>query len=182
MFLLEQKKNIDLSKTYVNMTDVNEFDDQIIAIVSDITTVPNGSIMQLNRSLIIRPNVELPEPWTFLFSAKFEEYNNSLLSFTTANQTSISIFMKWTSGTFCYAITATGMTNQNATSIDIDTTQFNHIAFEYDGNKLTLLINGKSRKSYNVDFGNLSDILLNVHQLHFVEYQVKNFSNDEVLI
>ena len=84
-------------------------------------------------------------------------------------------------------------------SIDIDTTQFNHIAFEYFGNKLTVWVNGKSRKSYNIDLGNLCSISINVDQLgvvslynrelsktevaeHFVEYQVKNFSNDEVLI
>ena len=195
---LRTKQNIDLSNQYVKMTaDGNEFDDQIITIDSDFRTVPNGnnlSIMQLNQRLTIRPNVGLPEPWTFLFSAKFEECNNSLLSFTTANQTSISIFMRWTSGIFTYAINGT-----NATSIDIDTTQFNHIAFEYVGNKLTLWINGKSRKSHNIDLGSLSEILLDVHQLgvvslynrelskaeiaeHFVEYQVKNFSNDEVLI
>ena len=57
--------------------------------------------------------------------------------------------MRWTSGTFEYAINTTG--TSNAISIDIDTTQFNHIAFEYVGNKLTLWINGKSRKSHNVD-------------------------------
>ena len=107
--------------------------------------------------------------------------------------------MRWTSGTFSYAITDTVKTNQNTTSIAIDTTQFNHIAFEYVGNKLTVWVNDKSRKSHNVDLGKLSDILLDVHQLgvvslynrelsktkiaeHFVEYQVKNFSNDEVLI
>ena len=83
--------------------------------------------------------------------------------------------------------------------IDIDTTEFNHIAFEYVRNKLTLWVNGKSRKSHNVDLGELSDIRIDVQQLgvlslynrelsktevaeHFVEYQVNNFSNDEVLI
>ena len=78
---LRTKKNIDLSNTYVNMTaDGNEFDDQIISIGSDFTTVPNGNnlaIMQLNRYLRIILNVNnnsnLPEPWTFLFSAKLEE-------------------------------------------------------------------------------------------------------------
>ena len=82
----------------------------------------------------------------------------------------------------------------------MDTTQFIHMAFEYVGNKLTVWVNGKSRKSHNVDLGELSDIRINVQQLgvlslynrelsktevaeHFVEYQVKNFSNnDEVLI
>ena len=102
--------------------------------------------------------------------------------------------MRWSSGTFNYE-----MPNQNTTSIDINTTQFNHIEFEYVGNKLTVWVNGKSRKSHNVDLGKLSVISLNAHQLgvvslydrelsktevaeHFVEYQIKNFSNDEVLI
>ena len=66
MFLLEQKKNIDLTNQYVKMTaDGNEFDDQIITIDSDFRTVPNRnnlSIMQFTRRLTIRPNVDLPEP------------------------------------------------------------------------------------------------------------------------
>ena len=162
--------------------DRNEFDDQIIAIDSDITTVPNGNnlgIMQPNRSLTIRLNVDLPEPWTFLFSAKFEEFNNSLLSFTTANQTSMTIFMRWTTGTFSYAITATGI-YQNAISIGIDTTQFNNFAFEYDGNKLTLWINGKSRKSHNVHLGKLSDILLDAHQFGVVSLYNRELSKTEI--
>ena len=85
-------------------------------------------------------------------------------------------------------------------SINVDTTQFNHIAFEYVGNKLTVWVNGKSRKSHNINLGNLSSISMNIDQLgvlslydrelsktevaeHFVEYQVKNFSNNaQVLI
>ena len=157
--------------------------------------------MQLNKFLVITPNHNLPEPWTFLFCAKCEEplpINNSFSSFITANQSPIAIFMRWSSGTFNYTIPVTG-SNQNTTSIDIDTTHFNHIAFEYVGNKLTIWVNGKSRKSHNVDLGKLSIIPLDIHQLgvlslynrehsktevaeHFVEYQVKNFSNDEVLI
>ena len=204
---LRTKKNIDLSNARFNMTeDRVDSGAHVISVSSNITTVPNRnnlSIMQLNRHLLITPTVnnELPEPWTFLFSAKFEEplpNNSSILTFTTANQPSKYIYMMWSSGTL-YAITDTVMTNQNAISIDIDTTQFNYIAFEYVGNKLTLWINGKSRKLHNVDLDKLSDIRIDVHQLgvvslynrelskteiaeHFVEYQVKNFSNDEVLI
>ena len=202
------KRNIDLSNTYVNMTaDGNQLDSQLITIDSDITTVDNGNnlgIMQLNRYLGITPSAlhNLSEPWTFLFSAKFGEplpSNNSALIFTTANQTTMYVFMLWERGTFKYAITDTVLTNQNAISIDIDTTEFNHIAFEYVGNKLTLWVNGKSRKSHNVELGQLSDIRIDVQQLgvlslynrelsktevaeHFVEYQVKNFTDDEVLI
>ena len=198
---LRTKKNIDLSNTYVNITaDGNEFDDQIVRVFSDFTTVPNGNnlgIMQLNNFLSITPRSGLQEPWTFLFSTKLEEpltNNNSSLTFTTANQTIFSIIMRWSSRTLNYAIT-----NQNETSIDFNTTQFIHIAFEYVGNKLTVWVNGKSRKSHNVDLGKLTIISFGLQQLgvvslynrelsktevaeHFVEYQVKNFSNDEVLI
>ena len=200
---LRTKKNIDLSNQYLKMTaDGNEFDSQLITIDSDITTVDNGNnlgIMQLNQYLRIIPNVNnrLPGPWTFLFSAKLKKpltLNTFALYFLDANQRLMYIFMRWSSGTFTYTLP-----NQNETSIDVDTTQFIHMAFEYVGNKLTLWINGKSRKSHNVDLGELSDIRITVEQLgvvslydrelsktevaeHFVEYQVKNFSNDEVLI
>ena len=153
--------------------------------------------MQLNNFLNITPKSGLPEPWTFLFSTKLEEpltNNTSSLTFTTANQTTFSIIMRWSSRTLNYAIP-----NQNETSIDFDTTQFIHIAFEYVGNKLTVWVNGRSRKSHNVDLGKLTNISFGIQQLgvvslynrelsktevaeHFVEYQVKNFSSDEVLI
>ena len=198
---LRTKKNIDLSNQYVKMTaDGNEFDNQIITIDSDFRTVPNGNnlgIMQLNRYLTIRLNDGLLEPWTVLFSAKLDEpptIDFFGLSFTDANQRIWPINMRWSSGTFTYILP-----NQNATSIDVDTTQFIHMAFEYVGNKLTVWVNGKSRKSHNVDLDKLSIISLNVQQLgvlslysrelsktevaeHFVEYQVKNFTDDEVLI
>ena len=99
---LRTKKNIDLSNARVNMTeDKIDSGAHDIAVGSNITTVPNGnnlSIMQLNRYLSITPNVnnKLPEPWTFLFSAKFEEplpNNSSILTFTSANQPSMYIYM-----------------------------------------------------------------------------------------
>ena len=199
---LRTKKNIDLSNQYLKMTsDGNEFDSQLITIDSDITTVDNGNnlgIMQLNQFLTIRLNDGLIEPWTVLFSAKLHKtptIDYFHLSFTDANQRILSIDTRWSSGTFTYTLP-----NQNATSIDVDTTQFIHMAFEYVGNKLTLWVNGKSRKSHNVDLGDLSRITMRVNQLgvlslynrelsktevaeHFVEYQVKNFSNNaQVLI
>ena len=198
---LRTKKNIDLTNTYVNMTaDGNEFDDRFVVIDSDITTVHNGNnldIIQLNRSLEILLIDELPEPWTLLFSAKLDKTLTIAyftLTFTDANLRLWPMTMRWSSGTFTY-----DLPNQNPTSIDVDTAEFNHMAFEYVGNKLTVWVNGKSRKSHNVDLANLSRITMNVDQLgvlslynrelsktevaeHFVEYQVKNFSNDEVLI
>ena len=199
---LRTKKNIDLSNTYVNMTaDGNEFDSQLININSDITTVDNGnnlSIMQLNRLLIIRLSDGLIGPWTVLFSAKLDKTPTTDffgLAFIGVDQRWEAITTEWSSGTFTYTLP-----NQNETSIDVDTTQFNHIALEYVGGKLTLWINGKSRKSHNVHLDKLVIIRINAQQLgvlslydrelsktevaeHFVEYQVKNFTDDaQVLI
>ena len=199
---LRTKKNIDLSNAYFNMIE-DRAEGQNTIVDSDIGLVDNGnnlSIMLLKRLLLITPNVSLrlPEPWTFLFSAKLHKtptIDYCELSFTDANQRILSIDTRWSSGTFTYTLP-----NQNETSIDVDTTQFIHMAFEYVGDKLTLWINGKSRKSHNVDLGDLSRITMNVYQLgvvslydrelsktevaeHFVEYQVKNFSNNaQVLI
>ena len=132
---LRTKKNIDLSNAVANITA-----DNLESLYHRIITIlPNGNnlgIMQLNNLLTISvtDTNDLPEPWTFLFSAKIEELlliNNSALIFTTANQTLMFIYMVRSSGTFKYAVTDTVMTNQNATLIGIDTTQFNHIDFEY---------------------------------------------------
>ena len=198
---LRTKKNIDLTNQYVKITaEGKEFDDQIVLIDSDFTPVNNGNnlgIFQLNRSLTIEQIIGLPEPWPFLFSAKFQKpptINYCNLTFTDANLRIRPITMSWSSGTFTY-----DLPNQNPISIDVDTTQFMHMAFEYAGNKLTVWVNGKSRKSHSVDLGDLNSISMNVNQLgvlslyrrelsktevaeHFVEYQVKNFTDDEVLI
>ena len=83
--------------------------------------------------------------------------------------------MKWSSGTFNYE-----MPNQiDRISIDIDTTQFNHCAFEYVGNKLTVWVNGKSTKSHNVNFGDLSSISMNVDQLGVLFFMTVNSANQK---
>ena len=68
-----------------------------------------------------------------MFSAKpnlLSGISRSYLGFESSN----SLFFEWSSGTFNYE-----MPNQiDRISIDIDTTQFNHFAFEYVGNKLTV--------------------------------------------
>ena len=202
---LRTKKNIDLQQDMlVNITSEEVINTGNFQAAVPTNILPNGNklgIMQLNRQLDIYTQIrepgkviDLSQPWTFLFSAKpnlSAGINRSYLGFGNNS----SLFLEWSSGTFNYE-----MPNQiDRISIDIDTTQFNHIAFEYVGNKLTVWVNGKSRKSYNIDLSDLSSISINVDQLrvlslygrelsktevaeHFVEYQVKNFSNDEVLI
>ena len=74
-------------------------------------------------------NARITQPWTFLFSAKSSSgINRSYLGFGTNS----SLFLDWSSGAFNYE-----MPNQiDRISIDIDSTQFNHIAFEYVGKNL----------------------------------------------
>ena len=94
--------------------------------------------------------IEISQPWTFLFSAKPNPSLHTDRSFIGFGNNS-SLFFEWSSGTFTYTLP-----NQNAISIVIDTTQFNHFTFEYVRNKLTVWVNGKSRKSHNINLGNLS--------------------------
>ena len=57
---------------------------------------------------------------------------------------------------------------------------FNHIAFEYVGNKLTVWINGKSRKSYNIDLRDLRRISINASQLGVLSLYDRELSKTEV--
>ena len=207
---LRTKKNIDLQQDLLfNITSEGLINTQDyitnyhrVAIVNLPNVNKLGTInfySQLNISTQVQlvdgtiDIIEILQPWTFLFSAKPNlslHIDRSFIGFSNNS----SLFFEWSSGTFTYTLP-----NQSAISIVIDTTQFNHIAFEYVGNKLTVWVNGKSRKSHNINLDNLSSISMNIEQLsvlslynrelsktevaeHFVEYQVKNFSNDEVLI
>ena len=208
---LRTKKNIDLHRDLL----FNISSEGLINTQDYITNYPRGVIVnpsndnklatinfyrQLNISTQVQlvdgtiDIIEILQPWTFLFSAIPNLTSGIGRSFIGFGNNS-SLFFEWSSGTFNYE-----MPNQiDRISIDIDTTQLNHIAFEYVGNKLTVWVNGKSRKSHNINLDNLSSILMNIDQLgilsifnrelsktevaeDFVEYQVKNFSNDEVLI
>ena len=162
--------------------------------------------MLLNSALKITPNPAIvnhfSEPWTLLFSVRPENppkvNNSSLISFVRDDGVLTFISMKWELNVFKYIITNDIGAIPNL-PIKLDTTQFNHIALEYDGNKLTVWANGKSRKMHTVDLGDISDIRIDVKELgnityysrelnkfeiaeHFVEYQVKPYTNDEVLI
>ena len=152
-------------------------------------------LTEIHRAGVIVDNAEIPQPWTFLFSAKPDLGLGTDRSYIRFSRPSSKLFFEWSSGTFTYTLP-----NQNAISIDMDTTQLNHIAFEYVGNKLTVWVNGKSRKSHTINLDDINAISMDIDQLgvlslynrelsktevaeHFVEYQVKNFSNNaQVLI
>ena len=186
----------------VNITSEGITNPQNLIIDHSITHLPNGNklgIMQLDDELRFNLPLNKVLLWTFLFSTKPNRLslNSAYLEFSRPHN-NIYLNMLFDSRTFSYAINHTPVL-QNGKSVDIDLTQFNHFAFEYVGNKLTLWVNGKSRKSDNISNIQLSSVSMNVDQLgvvslynrelnksevaeHFVEYQVKNFTNDEVLI
>ena len=135
---LRTKKNIDLQQDMLlNITGEGTTNTGGFQLVVRSNILPNGNkldIMKLTGQLdIFTQNARITQPWTFLFSAKpnlSSGINRSYLGFGINS----SLFLDWSSGTFNYE-----MPNQiDRISIDIDTTQFNHIAFEYVGNKLTV--------------------------------------------
>ena len=111
------------------------------------------------------------------------------------------IIIRWAKGVFKYTISpvSTDTSDGNTTEFNLDTTQLNHIAFEYLGNnKLTVWINGMQKKQHNLILGSLSHIIVGVKELgilslynrdlnkaeivqHFIDNHVENFTNDEVL-
>ena len=60
----------------------------------------------------------------------------------------------WEPEAFKYIITNDSNATPNL-AIKLNTSRFNHIALEYVDNKLTIWINGKSRKMHNVDLGDI---------------------------
>ena len=171
---LRTKKNIDLQQDLLlNITSeglINTRDYSINYPEGVLINLPNDNklgTINFYRQLNILTQVqlvdgtinviEISQPWTFLFSAKPNLSSGISRSFIGFGNNS-SLFLEWSSGTFNYE-----MPNQiDRISIGIDTTQFNHIAFEYVGNKLTVWVNGKSRKSHNINVGNLSSISMNI--------------------
>ena len=157
-----------------------------------------GSIIFVDPLLVLYNN-HLSKPWTILFSVKpFSKYHFSSITCEQADGTRNFIKMSWESGAFKYIITNDIGARPNI-PIELNTSRFNHIAFEYAGNKLTLWANGKSRKMHDVDLGSIFRIDADLGELgilstysrdlskfeiaeHFVEYHVKNFTEDEVLI
>lgn len=201
--LIEIKHNIaDSSENLIND------DPQNITITKNTTLMPNPDkklgVIQLDSQLRIdfKPSHSLPAPWTFFFSARPDQVNNidSMMSFyKSTGQIFTYISIRWTPGIFKYAITKDVMNARNTIEFKVDTTQLNHIAFEYMGSKLVLWINGMQKRQHNnLTLGNITNIRTEVKELgilslynrdlnkmeiiqHFIDHHVENFTNDEVL-
>lgn len=213
-FSVRPKRNIDLDSgklVEIKNNSVESTDRHITTAVA-VNLLPNDGkdlqIMELSSEMKIsfRPPHYLATPWTFLVSLKRGDSppkanNQSVIEcYDLINQTLHYIFFKWTTTSFEYAITDMIMTPENTITIDLDTSQFYHIAFEHVGNKLILWLNGISRKTHNnITLGGVSDFKIGAKQVgivslynrelnkgeiieHFVENHVKNFTDDVVLI
>jgi hypothetical protein len=152
-----------------------------------------------------KPLHKLEQPWTFILTGKPGEnppiLNNRLnFTFEKSNRTIKNLLTRWVDNKYEYAITDDVMTRENTDSIKIDPSRLNSIAFTYERNQLMIWLNGLPKKTKdNLDLGGLLVILIGVEEIgifslysrmlskleiaeHFVEYQVENFTNDEVLI
>ena len=153
-------------------------------------------IMHLDKQHTITPN--LPKPWTILFSTKPDNpprsVNDITLSFAEqAPGVSDNIVISWSENTFTY--TVSGL---DPVMIEIDTKKLNHFAFEYSGKRLTVWVNGMSKRTHtNLSLNNCINMLIGVNFIgviaifnrdlskqeiveHFVEYHVKPFTDAEV--
>ena len=100
-----------------------------------------------------------------------------------------------------YTVTEDVNNARNVTMIKTDTSRFIHLAFRYEDNNLTPWVNGESRRAinnamlnrlYKVSIGGSGDLgILSIYDRalqkqeivqHFIDYHVKNFTDDEVLI
>ena len=91
-----------------------------------------------------------------------------------------------------YAVTQDVNNTRNATTIRVDTSQFNHIGFRYTNNNLTMWLNGKQKQThenvnldrmYKVSIGGSGDLGilslydkgLNKQEIvqHFIDYHVQ---------
>jgi hypothetical protein len=212
-FSVRSKRNVDFnnSKLVEIKNNLVENTSANIRTNTSITLLPNDNkdlqIMQLNSQLeiIIKPLHHLAAPWTFLFSVRpgdsppLSNNETTILFINPINHSIPFIRTTWTSTSFKYSITHNVINFGNTTTFDLDTTQLNHIAFEYVGTKLTVWINGMSRKTHNTVLGGIFGIRMGVKELgilslygrelnkgeiveHFIENHVKNFTDDEVLI
>ena len=225
-FSVRSKRNVDLDFgkfVEIKNNSIEKADRTITTILDSINLVQvfrgkDLSIMELNSEIVISfPEIGIPTefsffpaPWTILISSKRGNSppvgrNRSTIEFYDSRGIpSNYLYIWWSQTGLKYAITnlilPPGEAIDNTTTIDLDTSQFHHIAFEYVRRKFVLWLDGISRKSHsNLDLGDVKHIKIGVKQVgiisiynrqlnkgeiieHFVDRNVKNFTNDEILI
>ena len=215
-FSVRAKKNINLAnglqlEIQNNLDDPleNEFenDPDRTRIVKDFN-LNNDGTMTLNAALQLNFNPGFPGPWILLMSMKPGDSppspNNQIaMRFTHPTQRYSSfISIHWQDRSIAYSISIVrGNTHTENGVIEVDPTKLNHIALEYNDNKVCFWVNGEQIKTMheNLMLGNLWRIEIGVKTLgllsfydrdlskpeiiqHFVDHHVQNFTNDEVLI
>ena len=207
-FSVRAKKNVDLGRNLsVELkNDGNEFilpngttsQDHLTPVTNpDALRVRPGppSTFELSRGNY------LSKPWTIAFSVKLgDEYPRLNLQIST-KESNLVLMVLIENNVVKYAITEDVNNSRNAAMIRTDTSRFIHLAFRYENNKLTAWLNGESRREtenvtlnrlYKVSIGGSGDLgILSIYDRslqkqeivqHFIDYHVKNFTDDEVLI
>lgn len=201
-FAVGSKRTIDLddAKYIEYFNDSMNLNGNVIGPSYDRTLYPvegkNSKIMYLNSQVSM--NVQIEKPWTLLFSIKPDDppsaANDLILNFRMqAPGIRDQITISWSQNRLTYHIGG-----QDPVMVDIDTSILNHFAFEYSDQKLVFWVNGASRKTHSrISLNRFIDIRIGANFIgilsiynrklsrqeiieHFVQYHVKNFTDDEV--
>ena len=208
-FSVRAKKNVDLdSGKLVEGKNGETFNVRPIQIrvVSESVDLPNPDkdlkIMQYNTSnleIYFSPPNTMPAPWNLSFSAVIP---NTLSTFwLQVNPVTRSrIEMLWNVDGLTFVIyDIHGQIEYTSSVSGLLQQDFHHVSIEYVDSKLCFWVNGVQKIAYRSLNLKLLSIELSVQKLgilsfynrnlnkqeivqHFIDYHVKNFTNDEVLI
>ena len=208
-FSVRAKKNVDLdSGKLVEVKNGQTFNVRPIQIgvVSESVELPNPDkdlkIMQYNTSnleIYFNPPNTMPAPWNLSFSAVIPN-TTSTFWFQVNPSVRSRIEMLWNVDGLTFVIyDIRGQIEYTSSVSGLSQQDFNHVSIEYVDSKLCFWVNGVLKDSYRSLNLQLLSIELSVPKLgilsfynrnlnkqeivqHFIDYHVKNFTNDEVLI
>ena len=207
-FSVRAEKNVDLdSGKLVEVKNGETFNVRPIQIglVSESVDLPNPNkdlkIMQYNTSnleIYFHPPNTIPAPWNLSFSAVIPNTVSTFL-FQVNPVARSRIEMLWNVGGLTFVIYDIHGQIEDTIMSKGSPQDFHHVSIEYVDNRLCFWVNGELKGSYRSLNLQLLSIELSVPKLgilsfynrnvgkpeivqHFIDYHVKNFTNDEVLI
>ena len=208
-FSVRAKKNVDLDNgKLVEISSLGRQNERLlqIGIVSESVELDNPgkrlNIMQYNTSnleVYFNPPNTIPAPWNISFSAVIPNTTSTFL-FQVNPVTRSRIEMLWNVDGLTFVIyNIHGQIEYTGSVSGLSQQDFNHVSINYVDDKLYFWVNGVQKIAYRSLNLKLLSIELSVPKLgiltfynrdlhkneiiqHFIDYHVKNFTNDKVLI
>ena len=208
-FSVRAKKNVDLDSgklVEISSKGMQNVRPNQIGVVSESVELPNPDkdlkIMQYNTSnleVYFNPPNTMPAPWNLSFSAMIPN-TSSTFWFHVNPVTRSRIEMLWNVDGLTFIIyDIHGQIEYTSSVSGLLQQDFHHVSIEYADSKLCFWVNSVQKIAYLSLNLQLLSIELSVPKLgilsfynrnlnkqeivqHFIDYQVKNFTNDEVLI